>query len=787
MRCTSFIIFLLACNNSLAQSLSGRVLSVHGEPLIGASVYEETDKIGTITDLDGHFKLDDISSGNIIIRVSYIGFKTQKYSINLAEGENKKLEIELEQDLYSLKAFNLIEKSDATKVREASFSVEVVESKAFKNLSTNANDILGRVSGVNIRQSGGVGSAFSLSLNGLSGNQVRIFLDGIPMDYFGSSLSLNNFSANLIDRIEVYKGVVPIHLSSDALGGAINVLTKGRSSNYLDTSVSLGSFGTRLASLNTQHRFEKSGLTLRLKSFFNQSANNYMVPVLPVDFSTGKEAEEEIWVERFHDAYQSAMIWAEIGWTGIPLADELTFGILGSQNYKELQQDANAIGQAKIPYGEVTTEEEKIISNFAYRKNGLFKDRLNLNTYAVYIQGESLSKDTASVRYDWFGDSYPKLDNTTGEIELRKTLLKLKTKNLLSNANAEWTFKNVGSLAINHSLNHLFLEGNDPLKLENNTQFSQPSTVLKQVLAANYSKELFSKKLKASVFAKYYNYSINSLETNYQGTEITPFNNIQDFQGTGFSTSYTPNKLQLKFSFEKAIRFPEIIELFGDGLNVKSNPLLKPEKSKNYNFGISYNNSSKLNPFYLTLNTFIRDSEDFIIPLVIGLKVEHINSTKVLSRGIDIAASYSWYNKIFLNAGATYLDLRDNERLFRGLQGIDNPQYKVRLPNVPYFFGNANLSYRARKLFFKRDAYSVSWTQAYVHEFYYRWENLASTGKSVVPAQLTSNLEFVYSLQDSKYNISLGINNLFDAEVYDNFQQLRPGRNYNLKLRYFLN
>lgn len=46
------------------------------------------------------------------------------------------------------------------------------------------------------------------------------------MNYFGSSLSLNNFFANLIDQIEVYKGDVPIHLSSDALRGAIKAVTK---------------------------------------------------------------------------------------------------------------------------------------------------------------------------------------------------------------------------------------------------------------------------------------------------------------------------------------------------------------------------------------------------------------------------------------------------------------------------------------------------------------------------------------------------------------------------------
>ena len=96
-----------------------------------------------------------------------------------------------------------------------------------------------------------------------------------------------------------------------------------------------------------------------------------------------------------------------------------------------------------------------------------------------------------------------------------------------------------------------------------------------------------------------------------------------------------------------------------------------------------------------------------------------------------------------------------------------------------------SLSYRNNNLFNNRDNYSISASQNYVHEFFYIWENLASSDKRIVPRQFATHLEAVYSFDDEKYNVSFAVVNLWDAEVFDNFQQLRPGRNYNLKLRYF--
>lgn len=781
----TFLLFFISfiTNAQQLSKLEGMVVDENNIPLAGVNVYLKNTSYGTQTNLAGVYSFN-MPNGEYNLIVSYIGFKAVSQKINVTNSQ--KINFTLNEEAYTLDDVVVLGKTNAQVIREEAYAVEVVETKSFKNLSTNANDILGRISGVNIRQSGGVGSDFSLSLNGLSGNQVRIFLDGVPMDYFGSSLTLNNFSANLIERIEVYKGVVPIHLSSDALGGAINVITNQQTESFLDISYGLGSFGTNIASLNTQYRAD-SGFTVKLKSFYNTSQNNYKVPVQLVNFETGRENDFATEVEHFHDAYNSKMVWLETGFTSTKFADKLLVGAMYSDNYSEVQQPANAIGEAKIPYGEVTTEEEKFITNFSYAKNGLFTDNLSLNAYFVGVFSENRNRDISDYRYDWFGNRTLSSDTSTGEIENRKTFLKLDSDNYLGNLNGEYELAENHSIAANYSVNYLTIKGSDEFKAQNNTQFNNPNTVNKQVIGLAYTNAFFEKKLKNTLFAKSYDYKINSLETNYQGIETNLFEvNRQNF-GFGISSTFAFKKLQTKVSFENAIRFPEAIELFGDGLNFVPSPSLLPEDSKNYNLGFIYRGKFLKNEMVLSMNGFIRDAKNFILPQVQGIKIFHINNGRVLSKGVDFASSYARKNNFFFALNGTYLDLRDNNEFDTNGSGNLNSLYKDRVPNVPYLFGNVSVSYRKENLFKQNDNASISINENYVHPFFYRWESLGSEDKALVPQQLTTGLEFVYSMANEKYNASFGVTNLWNADVYDNFQQLRPGRTFNLKLRYFIN
>ena len=143
--------------------------------------------------------------------------------------------------------------------------------------SRQATDLLDRTAGVRLGQSGGMGSDVQYNINGLTGNSVRIFIDGIPIRNYGASFSLSSIPPSMIERVEVYKGVVPGQLAEDALGGAINVVLKKKTLKNLTTSYSYGSFNTHRWDLNGNYRDAKTGFTMRGSAFYNYSDNSYKV------------------------------------------------------------------------------------------------------------------------------------------------------------------------------------------------------------------------------------------------------------------------------------------------------------------------------------------------------------------------------------------------------------------------------------------------------------------------------------------------------------------------------
>lgn len=773
---------LCASKFCFSQTITGVVRDELGELLVGVNVYSKEFKLGTTTDIDGVFELEVTSSMNYVT-ISYLGYHE---SVLRLSTDKTNYEVVLKEDNTQLQEVLVFGKTKSEVLREQAYSVVGVETKDLKNMSADVNQILGKISGINIRESGGLGSNFTYSLNGLSGNQVRIFINGIPMDYFGSSLSLNNFPANIVEMIEVYKGVVPIHLSSDALGGAINIITDSRVDSFLDVSYSVATYNTHRFALNGQYRNDASGFTVRAKTFYNYSDNNYKVPVKLVNPDTGKEDEHATLVERFHDGYESKMFWLEGGVTKNKIADELMVGVMYSDNFKEIQQASNAIGIAKNPYGEVATSEQKVITNLSFKKNGLFNKKINFNSYVVAVLSEEVSRDTSSYRYDWFQNKTLQHDITVGEIEQRKTLLRLKKNNYLANLNMDYALNNYHNLAVNYSFNYLDLRGTDDFKEQNATQFKDPSQVAKGVFGASYSNSLFNASFKNVVFGKYYHYKNSSVTTGYSGLpdQTSPIEVDKSYFGIGAASTYKFNFLQIKASYENAIRFPEVFELYGNGLEIVANPELLPEQTHNYNLGFRYDKR----PFTLGLDFFVRDIDDYILPVIEGIKVTYKNTKSVLSKGVDFSASTNFNRKVFLVLNGTYLDKRDTERWQDGIVGgKERSTYNQRVPNEPYLFGNAVVSYKGNQLFGRNDSYAVSFTEGYVHEFHYSWENQGSRNKPIVPEQWTSDLEFVYSLEKEKYNFSFRVSNLWDATVYDNYLQQKPGRMFHVKLRYFIN
>jgi iron complex outermembrane receptor protein len=110
-------------------------------------------------------------------------------------------------------------------------------------------DLLERQAGVQVRSRGGLGSFTSVSLRGSDENEVAIFVDGVPLSRgVSGTIDLSLLPVDGLERVEIWRGVPPIELGAEAVGGAINLVTKKGGKASYRASAGVGSFGARSAS-----------------------------------------------------------------------------------------------------------------------------------------------------------------------------------------------------------------------------------------------------------------------------------------------------------------------------------------------------------------------------------------------------------------------------------------------------------------------------------------------------------------------------------------------------------
>src|SRR5690606_5365549 len=219
-----------------------------------------------MTDENGDYRIEQLKPGNYTIETTAIGFNKQDKEVRITGTGQHRLDFILKEGQRAIEQVNVAGKSQAKKLQETGFNVNVIETKQYANSNTDINQILNRSTGVKIREQGGLGSNFSFSINGMSGNHIKFFIDGVPIEAYGSGMSFNNIPVNIVERIAVYKGVTPAHLTSDALGGAVNIITKRDRRKAIDLSYSIGSFNTHRAAVSGSFTEPKKGFHINVNS-----------------------------------------------------------------------------------------------------------------------------------------------------------------------------------------------------------------------------------------------------------------------------------------------------------------------------------------------------------------------------------------------------------------------------------------------------------------------------------------------------------------------------------------
>jgi outer membrane receptor protein involved in Fe transport len=771
---------LFAFSQQQSGTLSGRIIGADQQAVEAATIILEGTNYHATSDARGNFAVT-APAGSYRIIISRVGYSSLKTTTKISAGANTTLPDQVLKEGKEMKEALITGKSETKLVGEQAFTVSAIDAKTYHNSAADVNQILNRSAGVRIREDGGLGSNFNFSLNGFSGKQVKFFLDGIPMDNFGSSLTLNNIPINLAERIEVYKGVVPVSLGTDALGGAVNVVTNQNGRDFLDASYSYGSFNTHRTSVNAGYTHEPSGFRIQTNLFHNYSDNNYKIKAPITDLTNGQTLRTQT-VRRFHDAYESATAQIEAGFINKKFADRLLVGFIASGNDKELQNGAT-IDEV---YGAMTRKSHMFMPTLKYKKTSLFVDGLDLNIYASYNNSKDKIADTLARKYNWLGDFVEK-PSASGEI--RRSLFSFRDKTALTTANLSYAINSKSSMALNYVHNNFHRKGSDPLDAADALK-NYPQQVSKNVLGLAYKYD-YNDRWSTTVFAKLYNMQAAS---NSRVDIFTPQERIVETEskftkpGYGIASSFWINKaIQVKASFEHTYRLPEGSEMFGDGLFVDPNVNLKPESSDNINAGLALNH--RFNPDHritFETNFIYRSAHDYIRPQVNGIKSISLNLRDVLTTGVDGDIRYFYKNFLTAGVNITYQNVINNTKYEDGANFVSYI-YKDRLPNIPYLFGNADLGLIVRNVGFPDDVLSFNWNLNYVEQYFLKWPSQGSKdSKMVIPQQVSQNASVSYSLKGGRYNISLECRNITNNELFDNYRLPKPGRAFYAKLRYFI-
>lgn len=122
-----------------------------------------------------------------------------------------------------------------------------IKKEMFEGKIVSLSEVIEKESGVQIRQSGGLGSFSSVSLRGSSADQVMVFLDGILLnDASGGGVDMSNISLSDVESVEIYRGTAPVNFSKSSLGGIVNIRTLRAKEGFMgNISSGYGSFHTR--------------------------------------------------------------------------------------------------------------------------------------------------------------------------------------------------------------------------------------------------------------------------------------------------------------------------------------------------------------------------------------------------------------------------------------------------------------------------------------------------------------------------------------------------------------
>lgn len=654
-------------------------------------------------------------------------------------------------------------------------SVSVVETSELKGSSKTVANIVNNTSGVKIRQTGGMGSENKMSIRGMEGKNVKVLVNGVPMETSGD-LGINDIPVDQIERIEVYKGYIPMRFATDGLGGAINVVTKTPSENQIDASYSFATYNTHRASLSASHTFKDfapgKSVEVGVNGYFNHSDNDYKfkTPYMTKDTMLTKD----------HAKYTSYSGTGFVNLNGFWF-DKISLGGQAGgykKEYSGLQWKIMNTRTKSFGYG----------ANLGLEKGNLFGDKLSFGYMFSWNAGETKKIDTSHVYYNNWYSQMPDLGIPRGEL-MKTGIPSLRTVDFYEMnhmLNVDWNIYK--GQALNWSTLYKYHKetpeddfGSEAAGFD---MAGYPGRLNNVTSGLSLENSLFDSHFINLLGVKGHYYKANATQPGYQAAHPAT-----DLSSDGHGFGYSENlqikifdPLSLKAGYQHSLRFPTSEELFGNGLEIIAAPELKPEEADNFN--ISLNGDIREIPFLLRVQYDIGwfysyvDNRIAYLSGVTSIMQPYINMAPITINGYEGEVKIDVNEYIFLSGSMTWQNLRNKDY---------DPYYGVPadaiVPNVPRFYFNYGIELHGGDLLFDEDFAKIYYNASYTDEYYYSWK-ISKNQDRTIPKAFSQDIGIEYSVLANKLSWSFEVQNITDRLVYDLYGESKAGRTFATKIRY---
>lgn len=226
------ITITLFAQNETKSEIVGMVRTADGKPAENITVLLKNTNYVALTNGEGHFEFE-APAGKYTMEVYSISAHKKEYPVEIkADKVNAFYNLSILENRNQLAEVVITGQFTPQSIQNSIYKVKVISAKQIQEkAATSLQDLLNTELGVRLSNDMTLGET-DFELMGMSGNNVKVLLDGVPLiDRLSNKQSLSQIDINIIDRIEIVEGPMSVIYGTDALAGVINIITKRNVSN----------------------------------------------------------------------------------------------------------------------------------------------------------------------------------------------------------------------------------------------------------------------------------------------------------------------------------------------------------------------------------------------------------------------------------------------------------------------------------------------------------------------------------------------------------------------------